>query len=100
MTAVPGDITTDEGRQAALRACASPDILVNNAGGPPPGDFRDWDRETWIKALEANMIAPILMTIVALVFSDKFALKWGPVPVVLGVVAYFVFPIVKKWVAA
>src|SRR6266568_481158 len=36
-------------------------ILVNNAGGPPPGDFRDWDRETWIKALEANMIAPILM---------------------------------------
>ncbi len=61
VTAVPGDITTEEGRQAALRACASPDILVNNAGGPPPGDFRDWDRETWIKALEANMIAPILM---------------------------------------
>src|SRR5467141_3022074 len=50
-----------EGRQAALRACAAPDILVNNAGGPPPGDFRDWDRETWIKALEANMIAPILL---------------------------------------
>src|SRR5437879_10939112 len=61
VTAVPGDITTEEGRQAALRACATPDILVNNAGGPPPGDFRDWDRETWIKALEANMIAPILM---------------------------------------
>src|SRR2546422_4853188 len=46
VTAVPGDISTEEGRQAALRACASPDILVNNAGGPPPGDFRDWDRET------------------------------------------------------
>src|SRR5712691_514188 len=61
VTTVPGDITTEEGRQAALRACASPDILVNNAGGPPPGDFRDWDRETWIKALDANMIAPILM---------------------------------------
>src|SRR5205823_7015676 len=61
VTAVPGDISTEEGRQAALRACASPDILVNNAGGPPPGDFRDWDRETWIKALETNMIAPILM---------------------------------------
>src|SRR2546430_9691532 len=55
VTAVPGDISTEEGRQAALRACASPDILVNNAGGPPPGDFRDWDRETWIKALEANI---------------------------------------------
>src|SRR6266850_1584542 len=41
--------------------CAASDILVNNAGGPPPGDFRDWDRETWVKALDANMIAPILM---------------------------------------
>src|SRR5438876_11713755 len=61
VTAVAGDIATAEGRAAALKACASPDILINNAGGPPPGDFRDWDRETWIKALEANMIAPILM---------------------------------------
>src|SRR6185295_5747687 len=38
--AVAGDITTPEGRDAALRACPAPDILVNNAGGPPPGDFR------------------------------------------------------------
>ena len=44
------------------------------------------------------VIAPILMTIVALVFSDKFALKWGPVPVGLGVVAYFVFPRIKRLV--
>ncbi len=61
VTAAPGDITTDEGRRAALAACPSPDILVNNAGGPPPGDFRDWDRDAWVRALEANMIAPILM---------------------------------------
>ena len=58
---VAGDITTPEGREAALKACPSPDILVNNAGGPPPGDFKDWDRETWIKALDANMITPILL---------------------------------------
>jgi 3-oxoacyl-[acyl-carrier protein] reductase len=58
---VAGDITTPQGREAALRAAPSPDILVNNAGGPPPGDFRDWEREVWVKALEANMIAPILM---------------------------------------
>jgi len=44
------------------------------------------------------VIAPILMTIVALVFSDKFALKWGPLPVGLGVVAYFVFPRIKRLV--
>ncbi|MDQ5849362.1 MAG: SDR family oxidoreductase [Pseudomonadota bacterium] len=61
VAAVAGDITTPEGREAALKAAPSPDILVNNAGGPPPGDFRDWDREAWIKALDANMIAPILM---------------------------------------
>ena len=57
--AVAGDITTAEGRSAALAACAQVDILVNNAGGPPPGDFRSWDRETWIKALDANMLGPI-----------------------------------------
>ena len=42
-----------------LAACPEPDILVNNAGGPPPGDFRDWDRDDWIKALDANMLTPI-----------------------------------------
>jgi 3-oxoacyl-[acyl-carrier protein] reductase len=57
--AVAGDITTHEGRAAALAACPQVDILVNNAGGPPPGDFRDWDREVWIKALDANMLTPI-----------------------------------------
>jgi len=57
--AVAGDITTAEGRAAALVACPQVDILVNNAGGPPPGDFRDWDRAAWIKALDANMLTPI-----------------------------------------
>jgi 3-oxoacyl-[acyl-carrier protein] reductase len=53
------DITTPEGRAAALAVCPDPDILVNNAGGPPPGDFHEWDRETWIRALDANMLTPI-----------------------------------------
>jgi len=57
----PGDIATEAGRAAALAACPDPDILVNNAGGPPPGDFRDWDRDTWIAALDANMLAPIFL---------------------------------------
>ncbi|HXU40746.1 MAG TPA: SDR family oxidoreductase [Burkholderiales bacterium] len=59
--AIAGDITTAEGREAALKACPAPDILVNNAGGPPPGDWREWDRDTWIKALDANMLTPILL---------------------------------------
>jgi 3-oxoacyl-[acyl-carrier protein] reductase len=53
------DVTTAEGRAAALAACPSPDILVNNAGGPPPGTFRDWERDDWLRALDANMLAPI-----------------------------------------
>ena len=61
VTAVPGDITTDAGRAAALAACPAPDILVNNAGGPPRGDFREWDRDDWIKAVDANMLTPIFL---------------------------------------
>ena len=57
--AIAADITTPEGRTLALAACPEPDILVNNAGGPPPGDFRDWTREDWIRALDANMLTPI-----------------------------------------
>ena len=56
---VAGDITSEAGRAAALAACPQVDILVNNAGGPPPGDFRDWDRDAWIKAVDANMLTPI-----------------------------------------
>jgi 3-oxoacyl-[acyl-carrier protein] reductase len=59
VTAIAGDITTAEGRKAALAASPSPDILVTNAGGPPTGDFREWDRDQWIKALDANMLTPI-----------------------------------------
>jgi 3-oxoacyl-[acyl-carrier protein] reductase len=56
---VVGDIATEAGREAALKACPQIDILINNAGGPPPGDFRQWDRDIWIKALDANMLTPI-----------------------------------------
>jgi len=59
VTTVVGDITTPEGRAQALAACPRPDILVNNAGGPPPGDFRQWTREDWMKAIDANMLTPI-----------------------------------------
>ncbi len=59
--AVAGDITTEAGRAAALAACPQVDILINNAGGPPPGDFRDWEREQWLAALDANMLAPIAL---------------------------------------
>ncbi len=59
VTAVAGDITTEAGRAGALAACPDPDILINNAGGPPPGDFRAWERDDWIRALDANMLTPI-----------------------------------------
>jgi len=59
--AVSADVTTEAGRTAALAACPQVDILVNNAGGPPPGDFRTFERDDWIAALDANMLAPIAL---------------------------------------
>jgi len=61
VTPVAADITTAEGRAAVLAACPSPDILVNNAGGPPRGDFRDWAEDDWMKAVNGNMITPIML---------------------------------------
>jgi len=69
------DITTDAGRSAALAACPSPDILVNNAGGPPPGDFRDWTREHWNAALNANMLTPI--DLIKAVVDGMIARRFG-----------------------
>jgi 3-oxoacyl-[acyl-carrier protein] reductase len=59
---VASDVTTEDGRLKLIDACASPDIVVNNAGGPPPGDFRQWGREEWIAALDANMLSAIDLT--------------------------------------
>ena len=61
VTAVACDITTEVGREAVLAACPQPDILVNNAGGPPPGNFRDWNRDDWVAAIDANMLTPIFL---------------------------------------
>jgi len=58
---VAGDITQPATQQALLAACPEPDILVNNNGGPTPGRFADWDRDAWIAALDANMLAPLAM---------------------------------------
>jgi len=56
---VAADITTVEGRFAVFAVRKDFDIVVTNAGGPPPGDFRSWERDAWIKAIDANMLTPI-----------------------------------------
>ena len=61
VTGVAADITSQDGRQNVLDASGSVDILVTNAGGPPPGLWTDWDREDFIKALDANMLTPIAL---------------------------------------
>lgn len=58
---VAADITTEEGRAKVLKVAGAVDILVNNAGGPPPGMWSDWEREDFIKALDANMLTPIAL---------------------------------------
>jgi 3-oxoacyl-[acyl-carrier protein] reductase len=75
--AIAVDITTAEGRAAALAACPEPDILVNNAGGPPPGDFREWDEKAWQAAVNANMITPIML--IKAVIDGMIARRFGRV---------------------
>ncbi len=75
VTAVAADITTEEGRAAALAACPTPDILVNNAGGPPPGKFDDWGRDEWIAAIDANMLTPI--TLIKATMGAMMERRWG-----------------------
>ena len=74
---VATDVTTTEGQAEVLEAAGDVDILVNNAGGPPPGMWSDWDREDFIKALDANMLTPIaLMKALLPPMMDK---GWGRV---------------------
>ena len=56
---VAADLTTKDGRAAAISACPRPDILVNNSQGPPLGNFREWSREDWLAALDDMMLGPI-----------------------------------------
>ncbi|EAQ27177.1 SDR family oxidoreductase [Roseovarius sp. 217] len=74
---VAADITTETGRAAVLEVAQGVDILVNNAGGPPPGLWSDWEREDFIRALDANMLTPIAL-IKALV-PEMMARGWGRV---------------------
>ena len=77
-----GDLATPEGRAAALAACPSPDILVTNNGGPPPGDFRDWSRDDWIKALDMNMLSPIEM--IRATIDAMIERRWGRIVNITG----------------
>ena len=61
VTTIAADVATPEGQKAVIQAAGDVDILVNNAGGPPPGMWHEWDREDFIKALDANMLAPIAL---------------------------------------
>ncbi len=75
VTEVVADVATPEGRAKALAACPAPDILVNNAGGPPAGDFREFTREHWIAAMDANMLAPI--ELIKATVDNMVARKFG-----------------------
>ena len=72
---VAGDITDASVRAALVNASGEPDILVNNAGGPPPGDFRDWDRDTWVAALDANLLSAV--ELIRLVIDGMSHRKFG-----------------------
>ena len=74
---VAADIVSPEGRAKVLAAAGGVDILVTNAGGPPPGLWSDWDREDFIKAIDANMLKPIALMQAAM--PGMIARGWGRV---------------------
>lgn len=74
---VAADVTTQDGQAMVLAAASDVDILVTNAGGPPPGMWSDWDREDFIKALDANMLAPIAL--MKALLPQMMAKGWGRV---------------------
>lgn len=71
------DITTEDGRGRVLEAASAVDILVTNAGGPPPGLWSDWTRDDFIRALDANMLAPIAL--MKALLPGMIERKWGRV---------------------
>lgn len=74
---VCSDVATEEGREMILSAAGHVDILVTNAGGPPPGLWSDWNRDDFIKALDANMLAPIAL--MKALLPTMIAQGWGRV---------------------
>lgn len=77
VTAVAADITSEAGRAEVLAAAGAVDILVTNAGGPPPGSWSDWEREDFIRALDANMLTPIAL--MKSVLPGMISHGWGRV---------------------
>ena len=75
VVAVAADVTTPDGRAALLAAARDPDILVTNVGGPPPGDFRQWSEADWHRAVENNMVAPIML--IKAVIDGMIARRFG-----------------------
>ena len=72
---VAADVTTDEGRARIFAQHPDFDIVVTNAGGPAPGDFRQWSRDTWHAAIDANMLAPI--ELIKATVDGMMARGWG-----------------------
>ena len=72
---IAADVTTEDGRKAIVDACPAPDILLNNAGGMLPGDFREWDRDTWIAAVDLMMLPPIML--MRALVDGMMERKWG-----------------------
>ena len=77
VTTAAADITSEEGRAAVLSVAGEVDILITNAGGPPPGQWSDWGRADFIRALDANMLTPIALMTALL--PGMIAKGWGRV---------------------
>ena len=87
---VAGDLVDERTRRALVDACPAPDILVTNCGGAPPGDFRAWQRDDWIRALDANMLTAI--SLIQQVIDGMRARKFGRIVNITNVAAKGGYP--------
>lgn len=59
------DVSTDEGARDFIRRAreqvASIDILVANGGGPPPGGFAHVPSDSYLEALQKNLLSVVAM---------------------------------------
>lgn len=78
---VPGDVSTDEGCQAAydaaVKALGQVDVVVNNAGSSQRGLFADISDEIWQADIDLKLFAAIRLCRLAL--PEMRLRKWGRV---------------------
>ena len=75
--AAPGDVSTAEGCEAAVKPALEIDILVNNAATFEPKDFFEIPDSDWMHYFETNVLSGIRLS--RMLMPGMFKRNWGRV---------------------